>query len=323
MGEKRVVPFFRLSFDEREIDQVVRVMRKGYLTQGKETRVLEKAFASYVGSRFAVATDSCTSGLFLSLKCNGIGPGDTVKIPSLTFASVANVILHCGARIDWEDVVHVGRAYHLKNNRIFKVVDAAHQVERSMCRDYSGALVSFSFYPTKQISSAEGGMICLNDHAAMEWLEKARWHGRKGGGYIYSVDMPGWKMNMTDVQAVIALVQLEKMDEMNRKRRAIVDYYNRELGEHVNSLHLYTIDVDARDDFLKFMDEMGINCSVHFYTPLHQQPAYAEFTKTLPVTEKKAQTTVSLPFFPDMKQEDCDYVIKMVKEWRVYEREGK
>lgn len=311
------VPFFKLSLDEREIDEVVRIMRKGYMTQGRETRMLEKEFSRYVGSRYAVAVDSCTSGLFLSLKCNGIGTGDTVSLPSITFASAANVVLHCGAKIDWEDESYVGRAYYLKNNRIYKIVDSAHQVERSIYRDFPGSLMSFSFYPTKQISSCEGGMICLNDHYAMEWLEKARWNGRHGGGYVYSIDIPGWKMNMTDIQAAIAFVQLKKLDEMNRKRKEIVEYYNRELGEDCKSLHLYTIELEKRDECLKFMDEKGINCSVHFYTPLHLQPAYKEFKTVLPKTETIARRTMSLPLYPDMTVKEVDYVIKAVKEWRL------
>jgi len=314
------VPFFKLSFDEREIDQVIRVMRRGYLTQGRETRVLEKEFSRYVGSKYAIAVSSCTDGLFLSLKCNGIGRGDIVSIPSLTFASVANVILHCDAKIAWEDKSYVGSAYYLKNNRPFKIVDSAHQIERALYHDYRGALMSFSFYPTKQISSAEGGMICLNDHYAMEWLEKARWHGRKGGGFNYSIEMPGWKMNMTDVQAVIALVQLTKLDDMNRKRRVIVDYYNRELGESVSSLHLYTIQVENRDTFIEYMDRKGINCSVHYYTPLHKQPAYKEFDTCLPTTEYIAKHIVSLPLYPDMTTDEADYVVSAVKEWRNHER---
>lgn len=318
---KDKIPFFKLCFDEEEIDQVVRVMRKGYLTQGKEVRVLEKEFCSYVGCRYSIAVDSCTNGLYLALKCNGIGSGDFVTIPSLTFASVANVILHTGAKIEWEDRVYVGSAYHLKNNRPFKIVDSAHQIERAMMRDYSGALVNYSFYPTKQVSSCEGGMIALNDHYAMEWLEKARWHGRKGGGYNYQIDMPGWKFNMTDVQAVIAMVQLQKLDEMNRKRKQIVDYFNRELKEDVRSLHLYTIDMDNRDKFIEYMDGMGINCSVHYYTPLHLQPAYKEFKASLPFTEDKARKTVSLPLYADMTEKEADYIVKAVKGWREYGKE--
>jgi len=313
---KRIIPFFKLSIDEREIDEVIRVLKKGYLTQGKEVRFFEKEFSKYVGSKYAIAVDSCTNGLFLSLKYNGIGPGDIVTIPSLTFASVANVILQIGAKIEWEDKVYVGHAYYLKNNRPFKIVDSAHQIERSLCHDFRGALVNFSFYPTKQISSCEGGMICTNDHYAMEFLEECRWHGRHGGGYNYAINRIGYKFNMTDIQAVMAAVQLRKLDDMNRKRRQVVAYYNRELGEAVESLHLYTIDVDNRDEFIAFMDNKGINCSVHYYTPLHLQPAYKEFKTCLPFTEAKAAHTVSLPLYPDMTIEECDDVIAAVKEWR-------
>jgi dTDP-4-amino-4,6-dideoxygalactose transaminase len=318
MDEKhhKIVPFFKLSFNNQEIEAALRVLQSGYLTQGMEVRRLEEEFKYYVGSRYAIAVDSCTNGLFLSLKYAGVGPGDVVRIPSLTFASVANVILHCGADIEWEDEDYVGFAYRLKTNRPFHIVDAAHQVEWGIYKDFSDSLMSFSFYPTKQISSAEGGMICTNDYYAMEWLEKARWHGRKGGGYKYRIDMPGWKHNMTDLQAVIARIQLRKLDRMNRDRQHIVSYYNRELGEDVKSLHLYTIEVDDRDDFLKFMHDKQIGCSVHFYTPLHLQPAYEDYKKELPKTENKAKRTVSLPLYADMTKEEADIVIKAVHEWR-------
>lgn len=317
LGERKTVPFFRPSFDEWEIDEIVRLMRKGQLTQGRETRILEKEFSHYVGSKYAIGVDSCTNGLFLALKYAAIGPNDMVTMPSLTFASVANVVMHCGADIEWEDESYVGQAYYLKNNRPFKIVDSAHQIERKIYRDFNNSLMCFSFYPTKQISSAEGGMICTNDHYAMEWLSKARWHGRHGAGFVYSIDFAGWKMNMTDLQAVIALVQLKKLDDMNRKRKEIVDYYNRELGENVTSLHLYAIEMDNRDDFLRFMDSKGINCSIHYHAPLHLQPAYKRYKKMLPKTETIASRTVSLPFYADMKQEDMDYVIKNIKSWRM------
>jgi perosamine synthetase len=311
------IPFFKLCLDEREIDQVVRIMRKGYLTQGRETRALEKYFTKYVGCKYAIGIDSCTNALFLSLKYAGIGAGDTVSMPSLTFASPASVIMHCGADIDFEDESYVGSAYYLKNNRPFKIVDSAHQIERAIYRDFDNSMMCFSFYPTKQISSAEGGMIATNDHFAMEWLEKARWNGRHGGGFVYTIDFPGWKMNMTDVQAVIAMVQLDKLDDMNYRRKCLVDYYNRELGESVHSLHLYTIEVDKRNDFLTYMDKRGINCSVHFYTPLHLQPAFKKYRKPMPKTETLATRTVSLPLYADMSQAEADYVIKAVKEWKL------
>lgn len=315
MENKKInVPFFKLSYGKREMEEVVRIIHSGYLTQGVETRRLEEEFKRYVGARYAIAVDSCTNGLFLSLLYNQVGPGDIVRIPSLTFASVANVILQTGAKIKWEDEIYVGHAYNLKNDRPFHIIDAAHQVEWGIYKDFSGSLMNFSFYPTKQLSSAEGGMICCDDHYAMDWLDKARWHGRKGGGYKYSIEFPGYKFNMTDVQAVLARVQLEKLDRMNRTRTHAINYYNRELNLHNSSLHLYTIDVPERDKFIDYMDKNGINCSVHFYTPLHQQPAYKTDIE-LPLTESRAKTTVSLPLYADMTKEECDAVVRPIKEW--------
>jgi len=314
--KKFLVPFFKPFFDRREISEIDRIMRQGVLSGGENARLLEKEFSSYVGSKYAIAVDSCTSGLFLSMKCNGIGQDDVVTMPSLTFASPASMVLHCGAKINWEDESYVGKAYHLKNDRIFKIVDSAHQIERGMYYPLRGAMVSYSFYPTKQISSAEGGMICLDDYYAMEWLDRARWNGRKGNGYNYSIDFPGWKMNMTDMQAVIALVQLDKLDDKNRRVKAIVDYYNQELEEKVDSLHLYTIEVDNRDDFIRFMSMNGVSCSVHFYTPLHRQPAFKQCYKELPKTDMLAKRTVSLPLFPSLREEQAMHVVDLVKKWR-------
>lgn len=317
------IPFYKPSFSFKELEEVRRILRAGKLSVGYEIDEFEVAFAQYIGSRYAVAVDSCTSGLFLSLKYNNIGAEDTVQIPSLTFASVGNVILHCGAKIKWEDVSYVGRAYHLKHTRPTKIVDSAHELER-LCYtnpDIGKALTCYSFYPTKQLASAEGGMVATDDSYAVEWLKKARWHGRSGKGFDYSIDFPGWKMNMTNVQAVIGLVQLNKLDEMNYRRRKILEKYNRELGENCDSLHLYTIQVDDREDFLNYMNKFGVDCSVHFYTPLHQQPAFKEFKTCLPETDNIAKRTVSLPFFPGLFDDQVEYVIKLVKEWRVYERE--
>jgi dTDP-4-amino-4,6-dideoxygalactose transaminase len=312
------VPFCKISFDEREIDQIAYVIRGGHLTQGKETQILEKEFSSYVGSKYAIAVDSCTNALFLSLKYSNVGSEDVVTIPSVTFASVANVILQAGATLDFEDEVYVGHPYYLKSNRPVKIVDSAHAIERGIYRDFDRSLMCFSFYPTKQIGSCEGGMICTNDYYAMEWLSSARMHGRHGAGYVYDIKFPGYKMNMTDVQAAMVRIQLSKLDTMNLRRKEIVNYYNEQLKEAVTSRHLYSIEMDDRDEFIKYMHQQGINCSVHFYTPLHQQTAYKRFnSKALPKSETFSKRTVSLPFYYGMEQEDLDYVIDAVKAWRL------
>lgn len=309
------VPFFRPSIGKKEIEAVIKILHFKHLTMGIETRKFEEEFKHYIGARYAIGVDSCTNGLFLALKYNQVGAKDVIRMPSLTFSSVASVVLQAGAEIQFEDEFYVGQAYRLKTNRPFQIVDAAHQIEWGVYKDFNDSLMCFSFYPTKNLSSCEGGMICLNDHYAMEWLEKARWHGRKGGGFNYSIEFPGWKFNMTDIQAAIGRVQLRKIDWMNRQRKHLVNYYNRELNEHGKSIHLYRINVENRDEFIAFMDGRGINCSVHFFTPLHKQPAFKRDV-SLPKTEQEAKTTVSLPLYPDMTKEEADVVIQAVKEWR-------
>jgi perosamine synthetase len=305
------ISFYKPSTGTAECKAACKVIKSGAMSQGKEVEKFEKAFAEYVGSKYAVAVDSCTSALFL---CLYISEAQEVTIPTLTFCSVANSILQAVKDLKFEDVSYVGSQYALKGTRI---IDSAHSLYRGC---YIDGMMCFSFYPTKLLSSAEGGMIALNDEEAAFKLRLLRFHGKQGDNADYKVIVPGYKMNMTNLQAAIGLQQLKKLDKMNERRSKIKELYNKLLGESystINDLHLYRINIENRDAFRKYLLSKGIETSIHFKTPLHKQPAYAKYaTGEYPSSEREADTTVSLPFYPDLTDKQVEYIAGKVNEWK-------
>jgi len=164
-------------------------------------------------------------------------------------------------------------------------------------------------------------MICCNNKKDYEWFKKARLHGINADGYerytggkvSYEVEFVGWKMNMTDVQAVIAMEQLKKLPQMDKRRIKIRDRYNKAFGFKNAGLHLYTLLIRDREKFINYLADKGIACSIHFPL-LHQQPAYKKYWRRLPSSEYIGQRIVSIPFYSAMTDEQVDYVIKNIKE---------
>lgn len=334
-----LIPFSKPYFDEREEQAVLEVLRSGWLTTGPKVKEFEERFAEYVGAKHAVAVNSCTSALFLALK--RLNSLETyVFVPSLTFSASASTIVHADFVPSFVDVDDDLVARKFTNQPLMAVDltgidvgidsertihDCAHRVDREMCKNKFGTFC-FSFYPTKNLASAEGGMICTNDDKDAEWFRLARSHGQTKSNYDryavggsnhweYSIEFPGWKMNMTDIQAAIGLVQLEKLDEINAKRQHIIERYNEAFGLNRQGLHLYPIEVDNRSEFIQKMYEAGISCSVHFL-PLHLMPAYKDYPKDdLTNTERLGKRLVSLPLYPSMTDEEVGYVIRKTREY--------
>jgi len=335
------IPFSKPSIDNKEINAVVEVMRSNWLTMGPKTAEFERAFAKYVGAKHAVAVDSGTSALFLALQVLAISEESKVYVPSLTFTASAAVVTHCRAKIVFVDVDeetmvmrdvrgHLTKkdaavAVHLTGNPVEwdsdrTVHDCAHRIDKKMCEGKKG-IFCYSFYPTKNLASAEGGMIAFNDSNLLEFFKLARSHGqtkngferyKEGTAFEYKIIFPGWKMNMTDIQAAIGLEQLKKLPKMDKKRLEIVRRYNEAFGYQRKGLHLYPILVENREEFLKMMRNKGVFCSVHFL-PLHKMPAYDTYKKTfLPNTMYLGEHLVSLPLYPDLTKKEVEYIINCV-----------
>jgi len=314
MSDKIRIPFYKRTFTESEIESVANCIRSGYLTHGPLTEHLEGEFASFVGSKYAVSVNSCTSALFLSLML--IRP-KRVNMPSMTFASVASCVIHAEAQIQWVDESWSGSRYPLvsDNSLAGMVYDSAHALHRDDARNIKlNDLICYSFYPTKNLSGAEGGMIATNNKDYADWLRKAMWHARVGKGWDYVIEFPAWKMNMTDIQAVIALDYLKRIDEEAAKRRLLVEIYNSRLGTSIRSDHIFQAIVDRRDEFIASMRHIGIECSMHF-KPVHKQPAFKQYYKKLPKTEHFEKYAVSLPLYPSMEEGEVEEVCGHLLEW--------
>lgn len=375
------LPFALPDIGEEEIAEVVDTLRSNWITTGPKTKKFEKEFADYIGVKHAIAVNSCTAGLHLSLEVLNLKRDDEVIVPSFTFCATANVIVHAGAKPIFADIdpvslcidpvsveklitpntkammiVHYGgrpadmdRLTEIANKHNITIIeDAAHAVYtqyKGKLIGSHGNLTSFSFYATKNIATAEGGMITTNDDELADKLRVLSLHGMSKnawnrysatGSWKYDVIEAGFKYNMTDIQASLGLRQLAKLDKMQARRKHITQLYldglqglkglvlpDMKTLNHgdVHACHLFPILIDkegfgrSRDEMMELMKEYNIGVSVHFI-PVHMHPYYRErYTKdlVLPVTEQVFDQIMSLPLYPTLSDEDALYVIDTIK----------
>ncbi len=372
----RKIPFSRPSITDQEVDAVVETLQGGWLTMGSRVEEFEDRFRKYVGSEHAVAVDSCTAALHLSLAALGIGKGTEVLTTPFTFAATANVVVHQGSRPVFVDIepdtmnidpglieerltnqsaailpVHyggvasdMGAITRIADEQALPIVeDCAHSLGAFYGDRHTGTLGStgcFSFYPTKNITTAEGGMVVTDDAAIDDAVRSLRLHGMSrgawrryqgGGSWQYDIARAGYKYNMNDLQAALGNVQLRRLGWMNRRREEIAERYLSNLKDIEGVVlpvtsegrcwHLFPIRIDprygARDEIVERLAASGVATSVHFI-PLHLQSFYqSEFgyrTGDFPVAEKVFNTVLSLPLYPDLADEDVDYVCTRLRE---------
>jgi len=322
---KRKIPFTKTTFNRKEEKAIKKCLRSGWVVLGPKTLEFEENFAEYVGAKYAVFVDSGTAALFLAVKCSGY-TGEVV-IPSLTFVSDAEILIHAGLTPVFGDIslatFCLSRGYpqciptHFAGRRASaygKVTDSCHRIERNDMR-FSSSMWCYSFYATKNMSTVQGGMICTNDENKYKWLLKARDHGTtkgtkqryEGKNPVYNIDFIGWRMKGDDMRASIGIEQLKKLPENNLKRNNIVKRYNHNLREKRIGNHIYPILVKNRKLFIEKMLDAGIQCSVHF-RPIHTLKAYKKYKRPLTNTDYIANKIVSLPMFPQMTEQEVDYV---------------
>jgi len=371
--------FHRPSLGPEEEQAVIEVLRSGWLTTGPKAKEFERRFAEFRHVSRAVATNSCTAALHLALLAMGVGPGDEVVTSPLTFASTANVIVHCGARPVFCDVqpdtlnmdpeafeasltprtkvvipVHfaghpcemdeICEIAHANGVRVLE--DSAHAVEAEYRGRPTGSLGdagAFSFYATKNITTGEGGMLTTSDEAladtaqllALHGISRDAWRRYTDEGYRHwEILAPGFKYNMSDIQAALGLVQLDKVESFWTSRKHLTELYDERLREvpgievmrrrdYVRaSYHLYVVRVSpdaglSRDDVMAGLQRRGIGVGVHFRA-VHLQSYYRDgfgFSEgTCPVAERAGESVVSLPLFPNMTDEDVDRVVTAVRD---------
>jgi dTDP-4-amino-4,6-dideoxygalactose transaminase len=343
---------------EEEKRAVLEVLDSGIIAQGPRVKAFEEAFAGMCGVEHAVATSSGTTALHTALLAHGIGPGDEVITSSFTFIASANSILYTGARPVFVDIEPVTfnlnpavleeaitsrtRAIlpvHLYGlscdmNPILAVAEKyGLAVVEDACQShgarYHGRRVGsfgtgvFSLYPTKNITSAEGGMITTREAGFAEKCRVIRQHGMRRRYYH---DELGFNFRMTDIHAAIGLAQLPKLESFNRLRQANARFLSVNLNgvivpnvpegyEHV--FHQYTIRVPGgrRDALRVSLQENGVGCEVYYPVPVHKQSFYIDklgYQITLPETERAAQEVLSLPVHPALRQADLETIIDKV-----------
>lgn len=343
--------------DERAA--VDRVLFSGMIAQGSEVKAFEEEFSDQlVSSRPVVAVNSGTSGLHLGLLAAGVGAGDEVIVPSFTFAATANSVALTGATPVFADIepetftldpgaveaaitsrtkgimpVHLyghpallGQLTSLAERYGLAIYEDAAQAHGATIDDRPvgtfGTFAMFSLYPTKNMTSGEGGMVAA---ATDEIARTARLLRNQGMEQQYENEIVGFNARMTDIHASIGRVQLTKLDTWTQQRRENAEFFNQHLVgvntplERVGATHIYhqyTIRVpNDRDGFARALrEEHQIGSGVYYSTPNHRLPSLAPFAVglDLPETERAADEVLSLPVHPSLSRRDLDRIVAAV-----------
>jgi dTDP-4-amino-4,6-dideoxygalactose transaminase len=395
-----MIPFSPPRIDQRVIDEVTRALTSGWITTGPRTKLFEKQLTEYCGNKTTVAVSSWTAGMELVLRWWGIGPGDEVIIPAITYCASANVVIHTGAKpvmvdinpddfnisidairkaitsktkvimpvdiagfpCDYDAIFELvnepaikslfqaNSEYQRKLGRILVAADAAHSFGAKYGNKRSGAIADvscFSFHAVKNLTTAEGGTMSINlpdsfDHEAIykELCVKIL-HGQskdalakaEKGNWRYDVVEPGFKCNMTDIQAAIGLVELDRFQENMDRRKTICLAYNEGLKDESWALlpkmkddkretcyHLYQLRIAGasekqRDAIMQAIFDQDVSVNVHFQ-PLPVLTAYKNRgykIEDYPESWDKYQNEITLPVYFDLTDEQVQVVIHAVK----------
>lgn len=373
------LPFSKPSISQAAIDDVVNCLKSGWIATGPRVVEFTEALAAYFGAPHALPLMSATSGLHLALLAMNLQPGDEVITTPLTFAATLNTIVLAGGTPVLIDIdpntlnmdlnllegaitertrvimpvhfaglpVDLDRLYEIANRYGLRVLeDAAH----AMGSSYKGRVIGsfgdtqvFSFHPTKNMTTGEGGCVTTTDKQLAEQIARLRFHGidrqsfnryGKGGTQDYEIVLPGFKSNMTDIQAAIGIHQLRELDGFIRRRTELAERYQEALSDwaqwqlpqtpdfdHLHSWHIYTpcINEEAagmnRDEFMQKMKDKNIGTGLH-YRAVHLYPYYREAfgfkLGDFPQAESVCDRIVSLPLFPTMTDAEHDRVLDVM-----------
>jgi len=344
-----------------EKQAVLEVMDSGIIAQGPRVKAFEDAFAEMCGVRHAIATSSGTTALHTALLAHGIGDNDEVITSPFTFIASANSILYTGAKPVFVDIDN--RTFNLDPSKIKEVIsehtraimpvhlfglscdmDPIIQIAEEYglvivedaCQSHgatyherkvgSFGIGVFSLYPTKNITSAEGGMITTDDDATAEQCRMIRQHGMRTR---YLHEQLGYNFRMSDIHAAIGLEQLRKLERFNHSRQENAAYLSANLRgvvtpqvpegyQHV--FHQYTIRVpDGHRDVLRnYLREQGVGSEVYYPQPVHKQPIYESvprYHQTYPESELAAREVLSIPVHPGLSTSDLGVIVDTINEF--------
>jgi perosamine synthetase len=356
------IPVARPLVGEEEVEAVADVLRSGMLAQGSVVTEFESLFAEYCGAAHAIGVNSGTAALHAALLAAGVGPGDSVVVPAFTFFATASSVSMCGATPLFADVdprtfnIDPGSAGALIQPDTRAVVgvhlfgqpfDVA--AVRALCDDHNLVLIEdaaqahgaeyhgkragsladlacFSFYPTKNMTTGEGGMVTTDDDHLAERVRLLINHGQSQK-YLHSAI--GYNYRMTNIAAAIGLVQLGRVEGFNERRIENAHYLDRCLEgtglvtpytapdvRHV--YHQYVVKLPAgypltRDVFMSALGGKGIGTAVHYPIPVNRQPVYENEHASCPVSDGLAASVVSLPVHPAVTDEELAYICDVVR----------
>jgi len=357
-----MIPIARPMIGDEEKEAVLRVLDSGQLAQGGVVAEFEEAFASYCRVKHAIATSNGTTALHVALLAHEIGPGDEVITVPFTFIASANSVVYVGAKpvfvdidpvsfnIDPEQIeaaitprtkaimpVHLfgnpaemGRIMEIaEKHQLVVIEDAAqaHGAEIDGKRAGSWGTGCFSFYPTKNITTGEGGMVTTNDACVADRARLVRSHGMR---VRYYHEILGYNFRMTNIHAAIGLAQMPKLDAFNEKRIANAAYLSAHLPQDTvqvpqvrdgtrHVFHQYTVRVLPplkRDTLRAHLTAQGVGSEVYYPVPVHKQELYLDMGyggQNFPESERASAQVLSLPVHPALTEDDLERVVEAVR----------
>ena len=374
------VPFIIPEITKNDKNAVLNALNSRLLTDGPKLRKFESIFAKFTGAKFAIGVSNGTAALHLSLKALGIGKGSEVIIPDITFVATASSVLLTGATPVLADVdenlnilipsikksitsrtkaiipVHfAGKPCKIneitsiaRKNRISIIEDCAHAIGARVNSKHVGIFGQagcFSFYPTKNFTTIEGGMVVTNSKNIADFVRYARNHGitktltsrfSSGKPWDYDVKNSGYNYRLDEIRASLGINQIKRVKKMNLLRKKAADYYNKKLEdiegvivpgksigvEHVH--HLYVIRITrkygiTRDMLFQKLLKIGIRTSVH-YKPLHMFTIFKKMAKIIDSLSNSVHVysqILSLPLYPSISKKQQDLVINNIKKYKI------
>lgn len=338
--------------DDDDVNEVIQVLKSKTLTQGSKTLAFEREFAAYVGTKYAVSVNSGTSALLLGCLAAGIGKGDEVLVPSFSFAATANAVSLTGAKpifvdIDLDDFCISPEEIEKKITKRSKAVMVVHlygcpakmNALTEVSNDYGlmliedcaqsqgskfqgrtigsfGRFSAFSFYPTKNITTGEGGMVLTDDLELAEIAKTLRSQGMKKR-YVH--ELIGFNFRLSEMASALGLSQLKKLDDFNSRRAKIAKFYNERVSYpitpkvaegNVHSYNQYTVRIPGglRDQIKNRLEGYGIESAIYYPLGIHEQPAYSDESVSLANTRQAISEVLSIPIRPSLTDSEVEYI---------------
>jgi perosamine synthetase len=354
--------------DENEKQRVMDVLNSGMLSIGAVVKEFEEAFTGYTSTKYGVATSSGTSALHVALAASGIKEGDKVITTPFTFIATSNSILYCGAKPIFCDIEE--DTFNLDPRKIREILQKEKDVKAillvhlyghpcdmdeimNIVREYKlvliedcaqahgcyydgkhvgnfGASGTFSFYPTKNMTTAEGGMVITNSEEVYKNSRFIREHGMSGAG-AYDYSMLGYNYRMTNIEAAIGLGQMDKLAGFNNARAANAKYFNEHLSDlewlkipavkdkAVHCYHQYTLKVRDRERFTKHLQDNGVGFKVFYPALIQDAPMYRDMGyngNDCPVARRMCDEVVSIPVHPSLTKDDLEKIVSVIRSFK-------